>query len=128
MKHRWTIVLTMALVALAATAHQTSSNGDTHPNTAVRTPHMATTDEYLKILSAKLNLTPDQQVKIKPVIENMLASIQKARENSSLPQQERISRMQAAHKKGESDLRALLNDEQKQKLDELDRERHAQSH
>jgi hypothetical protein len=84
-------------------------------------------DEHVKVLSDKLALTADQQEKARPIIAEMQNELQKTMEDKSLTPEQSHEQMHAAFMKADKELRALLSDEQKTKLDELERQR-AQMH
>lgn len=79
-------------------------------------------EEHLKMLSARLDLTSDQQARIKPVLVDMMGTMQALERNQSLSSEQREERMAAAHQKADKQAREILNDEQKKKLDQLERE------
>lgn len=79
-------------------------------------------EEHLKMLAERLDLSSDQQAKIKPTLEEMLKTTEELRQNPNLSSQQRDDRIREAHQKAEAKVRPVLNDEQKKKLDELEQE------
>jgi protein CpxP len=52
------------------------------------------TDQRLQMMTKQLNLTPDQQQKIKPLLENESQQMQALHQDTSLSQEDRMSKMQ----------------------------------
>jgi Spy/CpxP family protein refolding chaperone len=122
-------VLMVALTLLAqqtATAHGYSEEQDQSQNGApVATP---TIEQHLKLLSAKLDLTAEQQVKIRPILQRMQEESQNVMRDASLSDQARHNKMKSARDKADKQVRPILNKEQKNKLDELEQEPHPEPH
>src|SRR6185437_11772510 len=89
---------------------------------------MPSVDEHLKVLSEKLNLTAQQEDQIRPVLQEMQDSMQKAMDDQSLSREERMQQMKAAHEKADKQARGFLTDEQKKTLDDLEQHEHAAQH
>ena len=81
-------------------------------------------DGHLRALSERLDLNADQQVKIKPILEQMLAAREKIRQDRSLSSAGRQEKERSLHEKADEQLRQFLNEEQKRKLDQLEQEPH----
>ena len=113
--------------ALATTAQQTPSHAATNAQTPAHR-HMPSVDEHLKLLSDKLDLTADQQAKIRPKIQELQDTMQKTMDDPTLSREEKQTRLRAIHEKADKDLRSMLTDEQKTKLDDLERQSHMQAH
>ena len=103
------IVMMLALAVFAQEAHQ---NGHGHS--------MPSADQHLKMLTEKLDLTADQQAKAKPILEEMTTRAQKAMNDQSLPQDQRMQKAHETMMQSDKKLRAILTDEQKAKLDEME--------
>ena len=82
--------------------------------------HMPTVDEHLKVLSEKLDLTADQQEKARPILKKMQDAMQTVMSDASLTPEQMHAQMRPAHEKADRELRAILTDEQKKKLDEME--------
>ncbi len=109
------IMLTFALAMLA------------HQNGAVQGAHhhaMPSAEDHLKTLSGKLNLTTDQQTKIRPVLQELHSSAQKLMQDQSLSQEDRRAEHKALVETADKKVREVLNDDQKKRLDELEHESH----
>ncbi len=76
-------------------------------------------DQELARLTKQLNLTSDQQNKIKPMLENQAQQMQQLRQDTSLTQQDRFSKMRAIRDNTMTQVREVLNSDQQQKLDSM---------
>jgi Spy/CpxP family protein refolding chaperone len=115
--------LGMALVvvcALACSAQQTG--GETNPAHWSADPSVV--QKHVQVLGDKLDLTAEQRAKITPMLQQMHDTAAQAQEDRNLSDDERNSRVMAAQKKADQQIRTLLNDEQKKKLDALEAEMH----
>jgi Spy/CpxP family protein refolding chaperone len=110
-------VATVMLFAMAALAQQAAQSGAP----AHKMPNL---EDHLKFLSQKLDLTAQQEDQIRPILQEMQDSMQKAMDDQSLSREERMQQMKAAHETADKKARGFLNDEQKKTLDELERQQH----
>jgi hypothetical protein len=75
----------------------------------------------LKVLSEKLALTPDQQDKARPILQQMHDGSQKLEDDQTLTPEQRQAAMHPLFLKADQQLRAFLTDDQKKKkLDEME--------
>jgi protein CpxP len=79
-------------------------------------------EEHLKMLTGRLDLTSDQQARIKPVIAEMMETTQALEQDQSLSSEQRAQRITAAHQKADRRARKILNEDQKKKLDQMEQE------
>lgn len=89
--------------------------------------HMPGVDEHLKMLSEKLALTSDQQEKARPIIAQMQDDLQKVMDDKTLTQDQVHEQSHQVYMKADKQLRLLLTDDQKTKLDDLEHP-HAEMH
>jgi len=89
--------------------------------------HMPSVGDHVKVLSEKLALTADQQEKARPIIAEMQDSLQKVMDDQSLTEEQKHEQMHSAFMKADKELRVFLTDEQKAKLDEIERP-HSEMH
>jgi protein CpxP len=77
-------------------------------------------------LAKQLNLTSDQQTKVQEIFESERSQMDALRQDTSLSQQDRRSKMMDIHKGTDAQVRALLDDTQQKKWDEMQaaREQH----
>jgi periplasmic protein CpxP/Spy len=74
---------------------------------------------HLDHLSKMLNLSDDQKVKIKPIIESTDAQAQSIHQDTSLSPQDRRTKMRDLHEKSMVQIRGILTPEQQAKLDQM---------
>lgn len=87
-----------------------------------------TAEGQLKFLTAKLDLTSGQQEKIKPILQELHEATVKLVHNENLSHDERLSKVRDSRFSADKKIRAILNDDQKQKLDELEHGPHPELH
>jgi protein CpxP len=82
-------------------------------------------DRQLARLTRELNLSSDQQDKIKPLLVDRQQKMQALFQDQSLAQQDRRRQMRTISEGTNNNIKALLNDDQKQKFDAMqERMRH----
>ena len=80
---------------------------------------MGNPDEALQHMTKQLNLTSEQQEKVRPILENQFKQMQAVRQDTSLSRQDRMSKMRSLHQDTMSQIKPLLNSDQQQKLDQM---------
>jgi Spy/CpxP family protein refolding chaperone len=85
-------------------------------------------DNQLKILTIKLDLTDDQQAKIKPILQALHDATVKISQDQSLSREERLARVRPLRYKAHDQIREILNDEQKKKLEQYMQGPHTEMH
>ena len=101
---------------------QGTSHGRGHGGTPGGMP---TVEEQLKVLTEKLNLTGDQQAQIKPILRELHDATQKLMLDKSLS---RLAKVRPQREKADKRIRAVLNQDQKQKLDQYEQGPHSEMH
>jgi len=76
-------------------------------------------DQRLQMLTKRLNLTADQQTKIKPILENESQQMQTLHQDSTLTAQDRMSKMQQIRQSTNEQIKSNLNSDQQQKFEEM---------
>jgi Spy/CpxP family protein refolding chaperone len=76
-------------------------------------------DQRLQMMTKQLNLTADQQQKIKPLLESESQQMQALHQDTSLSQEERMSKMQQIRQGTNEQIKSSLNPDQQQKFDEM---------
>jgi periplasmic protein CpxP/Spy len=113
-------LLAACLFAVAALAQQNppaQESGD-HKHSG----HMAgmgSADDHVKELTTKLNLTADQQAKVKAILEENHQKMEATMKDESLSKEERHSRMMSMHESVHTKVREVLTDDQKPKFDAM---------
>ena len=77
-------------------------------------------EDQVKQLTERLNLTDDQQGKVKAILEDGRTQMQKLRGDDSMSQEDK---MRSIHDATTAKIRDILTDDQKKKFDELEQER-----
>jgi Spy/CpxP family protein refolding chaperone len=82
----------------------------------------------LKFLAEKLDLNSEQQEKMKPILQELHDTTMKLVQDHSMPHQEYVSKLRDARYGADKKIRAILTDEQKNKLDQVEQEPHPELH
>jgi protein CpxP len=80
-------------------------------------------DDQLKRLTKELSLTADQQSKIKPILVDTQKKMEDARDSSSGDRQAMREKMMQIRQDNDNQIKALLNDSQKDKFDKMQEQR-----
>jgi Spy/CpxP family protein refolding chaperone len=80
-------------------------------------------EQQLDWLSQRLKLTGDQKSRIKPILENEHKQLAALRGDSSLSRQEKRSKFRQIRSNALDEIRPLLTEEQRARLDEIQKER-----
>jgi len=86
------------------------------------------TDDQLRILTVKLDLTDDQQAKVKPILQELHDATVKISQNQSLSREDRLARVRPIRYKAHDQIREILSDEQKKRLEQYMQGPHADMH
>lgn len=131
MKHlRIGLLLTACLLATTMFAQQNppAKEGGEQVQGHQKSHQMPSADELLKELTTKLDLTADQQAKVKPIIDEHLKQMAAIRSDQSLSKEQSHAKAQNIHNDLQTRVRELLTDDQKKKLDAMMQEHdHAHS-
>ncbi len=74
-------------------------------------------------LAKKLNLTDDQKNQIVPILTDRQQQMKSIHEDSSLSAQDRRAKMRSAMEDSDAKIKAVLNDDQKQKYEQMQQQR-----
>jgi Spy/CpxP family protein refolding chaperone len=123
-------VATVMMFALAGMAQQsaTGSAGGEKQNQSSAQNRTEAVEHHLKVLSEKLNLTPDQEDRVRPILYEMHDAMGKAEQNQSLSDDERNAQKHSAFMKADGQIREVLTDDQKKTLDQMEQEMHPGMH
>jgi Spy/CpxP family protein refolding chaperone len=120
------------IFALSAAGQQTApSNGgpkEAHDQDGTPRGRVPTAEEQLKVLTAKLDLTSDQQARITPILQELRDATQKIVEDKSLSREERLAKVRPHRYKADKQIREILSDDQKKKLDQYEQGPHPEMH
>ena len=73
----------------------------------------------LEWLSKELNLTPEQQAKVKPILEDQSKQMKTTREDTTLTQDQKREKMKQIHETTHSQINDILTPEQQKRFAEL---------
>jgi hypothetical protein len=120
------------MLALVSVAQQTAiarSHGEEQDHTQNSAPvTLPTIEQHLKMLTEKLDLTAEQQAKIRPILQRMQEQWQIVMRDTSLSEQARHDKMKSVRDQVDKQARPILDKTQKKKLDDLEQESHPASH
>ena len=85
-------------------------------------PDASSPEAHLQMLSEKLNLTPAQKVKLKPILEDQAEQMKAVRDDTSLTPEQQKAKMKAVHESFHDQINGVLTPEQQAKLKEMKRE------
>ena len=122
-----TLMFAMSVVGQAA-APQATSPAENPPGQGDVNSGVPSVERHLQFLSEKLDLSEDQQAQTKPILQEMHDASQKVMQNKKLSDEERTSKTRACHLRADTKLRKILNDDQKQKLDQIEQDAHMDLH
>lgn len=113
-----------ALQAQAAPPPQTTQGvAAPHPNQqpemAGQVAHPPTPKREMKHLTSALNLTPDQQQKMLPILRHRRQQMEEIRSNTSLTPQQRHQQVRSLMMDTHQKLEAVMTDAQKQQFEQM---------
>jgi periplasmic protein CpxP/Spy len=76
-------------------------------------------DQRLQMMTKQLNLTADQQEKIKPMLESQNQQMQALHQDTSLSQEDRMSKMRQIRQNTNDQIKSVLDADQQQKFQEM---------
>ena len=80
---------------------------------------MPTADQRLQRMTQALNLTEDQQAKIKPILENETTQMQSLRSDTALSQEDRLAKMKQIRENTSSQINPILTPDQQKQYAEM---------
>src|SRR3989442_7462123 len=115
------VVAAFALPSFAQSGGETDHKGGRHGQMG-----MPSVDDHVKHLTKELNLTEDQQAKVKSILEEQQKQMAALRQDSTLFPEDRRAKVQEIHRKTFQEIREVLNKDQQRKFDELESKRKGQ--
>lgn len=85
-------------------------------------------DQRLQHMTQMLNLTTDQQTKIKPILENESQQMQALRADTSMTREDKFGKMRAIRQTANSQINPILTTEQQQKWQQMHNEMRQHMH
>ena len=89
---------------------------------------MASPQQRLEHMTKMLNLTPEQQEKIKPILENQNTQMQALHQDTSMSREDRMAKAQQIHQSGDEQIKGILTPEQQQKWSDMQSKRENMGH
>jgi protein CpxP len=121
----WTLTMLLAVPMLAASVpaaqYQGGGYGGRQGEGGRRGP--MSPDDQLKRMTKELNLTADQQAKVKPILVDAEKKMEDVRNDSGGDRQTMRGKMMQIRQDMNDQVRALLDDKQKEKFDKQEQER-----
>jgi periplasmic protein CpxP/Spy len=120
LKQSLLILLAASLISIAALAQDAPPNNQP-PAQDNAGMHRGPMDpaQRTQELAKKLNLTSDQQAKVQQILQSESSQIDSLRQDSSLSQQDRRSKMMDIHQATNTQIRALLDSNQQKQWDAM---------
>ena len=120
---RWSILTILVLLAAGLTFAQPSQESQAQtPDKHAGMHHEESADQHLQMLSEKLNLTDDQKAKVKPVLQDQMQQMKAVREDSSLSEEQKRTKMKSIHESMHEQINAVLTPEQQVKFKQMKQE------
>ncbi len=119
--------LVFTLGVLAAWPHSALGNGQVEKEGVAGSSHVPSVDDQIKNLTEKLNLTDEQQSRIKPILEDQRQQVQAQMKSPYLSPEDNRSALRRIQVTANTKIRELLTDEQKTKFDQMEKERRDRS-
>ena len=80
---------------------------------------MASADDQLKHLTKKLNLSDDQQAKLKPILEEHHNQLEQLRADNSTSREDRWKKMREIRENSDNQIKSVLNEDQQKQFDQM---------
>jgi hypothetical protein len=123
---------TILIFALDVHAQQTTTRTASADKIEQSQPSMQddvpNADDQLKVLTTKLDLTDDQQTRIRPILLTLYDATVKISQDQSLSREQRLARVRPFRSKAHDQIREILNEEQKEKLEQYMQGPHTEMH
>jgi len=129
-RYRSLLIGTMLSFAVAAHAQQTttSANAPAKGVSGRDDSGLPTVETQLKVLTEKLDLSGAQQNKIRPIVQALHDATEKLAQDKSLSHEERLAKVRPQRHKADEQIREILTDDQKKKLDSYEHGPHPEMH
>jgi Spy/CpxP family protein refolding chaperone len=116
------LVAGLMLVGQTSHALQTATAPQEHGAMGGSTMGPMTPENRLKMLTEKLNLTEDQQAKLKPILEDQSKQIKAIHDDASLAPADRQAKMKEVHESSTEKINAVLTPDQQAKWKQMRQE------
>jgi hypothetical protein len=116
-------IMSISIVANAKLAQQSAGKPETEEQDS-----LPTVEEQLKVLNEKLGLTAKQQAKVEPILQQLHDATENVMRDQTLSREERLANVRPQRQMADKKMRAILNDEQRKKLDQYEQGPHHEVH
>ena len=118
------LVFVSGMMVVAPTSHavQTAPAAQEHGAMGGSMMGPMTPENRLKMLTEKLNLTEDQQAKLKPIIEDQSKQMKAIHDDTSLAPADRQAKMKELHESSIEKMNAILTPDQQAKWKQMRQE------
>ena len=108
----------MLIFAPVILAQQTATEPGRPLKGAVLASDLPDVGNQLKVLTEKLDLTADQQPKVKTILQGLHDATQKIMQDKTISRDQLLDKIRPLRMSANSKIRELLSDEQREKLDQ----------
>jgi protein CpxP len=115
------------LFAPAMLAQQTAQPGGSS-KVGTQDLDLPKVEEQLKVLTQKLDLTVDQKPKVKAILQELHDATQKLVQDEAMSNEQLLDKVRPLRLKADKQLREILSDDQKKKLDQYLQGPHPEMH
>jgi Spy/CpxP family protein refolding chaperone len=121
LKQSLLVLLAASLISIAAPFAAAQSSDNQQPAQGNGGWHHGPPDpaQRTQELTKKLKLTSDQQTKVQDILQSEHSRMESLRQDTSLSQQDRRTKMMDIRKNTDTQIRALLDSNQQKKWDEM---------
>ncbi len=113
-------VFALSAFAVQAPSGQDQEKQSDHADQGhMKRGHMPSAEAQLKHITEALNLTDDQQTKVKSILEDTHKQADAVMDDKSLSQEDRHAKLASLHNAAHAKMREILTDEQKKKFDDM---------
>lgn len=112
------MIVTLAL-ACSGTALVAQMQDQVPPSAQGQRMAPMSTDQRLQHLTQMLNLTTDQQAKIRPILENESQQMQSLRSDTSMAREDKMAKARSIRETTNSQITPILTSEQQQKWQQM---------
>lgn len=117
------ILLIVSLLALFVCLPQAANAFQDSPSGQDQARKLPTPEEVVAKLDSKLSLSDDQKAKITPIIADRQQQMKAVAADQSGRRFQKARKMKSIYKESDEKIKAILNDEQKKKYEELEQEK-----
>jgi hypothetical protein len=116
-------IVSISIFASAALGQETAAK---HGATAQDS--LPSVEQQMKVLREKLDLTAAEQIKIKPILQQLHNATQSIIQDQTLSHEERLAKVRPQRRLADKKIRDILGAEQKKKLDQYEAGPHPEMH